>query len=105
MPAGSLTGSLTQQVATAIPAPGTPAGPSGLGGVAPSTPGTGWEIFVRSYKDYTTLLCQIPTNVWTSFQFAKMLDDIGSGSRHPSHGRPLVEDREDGRRVNRLHHC
>ena len=78
--AGSLTGSPTQQIQAAVLSPGTPAGPSGLGGVAPSSPGAGWEIYVRSYSDYTTLLCQIPSKTWTTFQFAKMLDDTGSGS-------------------------
>lgn len=78
--AGLLTGSLTQAISALLPQPGSPPGPSGLGGAAPSAVGAGWEIYVRSHKDYTTLLCQIPSKTWTTFQFAKMLADVGSGS-------------------------
>ena len=46
----------------------------------PPVTGLGWEIFVRSYADYTTLLCQVPPSVYTTFQAVAMLNDIGSGS-------------------------
>ena len=58
---------------------GQPAGPSGLGGVASPQVGAGWEMFVRSYKDYTTLLCQVPTTAGPRSR-RKQLNDIGSGS-------------------------
>jgi hypothetical protein len=61
-------------------APGTPPGPGGSGGAASPAPGVGWEIYVRSWRDYTTLLAVIPYKTWTGFQFAKQLNDIGSGS-------------------------
>ncbi len=60
---------------------GTPG--QGIGSAQPPplpVAGLGWEIFVRSYADYTTLLCQVPPSVYTTFQATKMLNDLGSGS-------------------------
>ena len=78
--AGSFSGSPNQAVAALQNAPGTPAGPTGLGGVASPQPGAGWEVFVRSYADYHTLLCQVPFAVVQSLQCVKQLNDVGSGS-------------------------
>src|SRR5450755_4376957 len=78
--AGSLNGSPGQAVAALQTAPGTAPGPTGLGGRAAPQPGAGWEVFVRSHTDYTTLLCQVPTAVAVSLQAVKQLDDVGSGS-------------------------
>ena len=78
--AGSFGGSPNQAVAALQNAPGTPAGPAGLGGVASPQPGAGWEVFVRSYADYHTLLCQVPFAVVQSLQCVKQLNDVGSGS-------------------------
>jgi hypothetical protein len=61
-------------------APGTPPGPGGSGGAASPAPGVGWEIYVRSWRDYTTLLAVIPYKTWTGFQFVKQLNDLGSGT-------------------------
>jgi hypothetical protein len=79
---------VSSQFASAIPGPvsglvkppGTPNGPGGSGGVPPASPGAGWEIFVLSYADYATVLCQIPATVLISFQFNKQLDDLSSGT-------------------------
>jgi hypothetical protein len=77
---GSTGGTTTQPVVTAANPPGHPPGPTGLGAVGSPAPGAGWEVFVRSYADYTTLLCQIPSGVFVSFQCVKQLNDTGSGS-------------------------
>lgn len=62
------------------PAPGAAPGPGGSGGAASSHPGAGWEVRVLSYKDYSTLLAQIPPAMLTQApQFVKQLNDIGSG--------------------------
>lgn len=55
-------------------------GPSGAGATAPPATGNGWEIRVISGTDYVTPLAWIPTSMLISFQFARMLDDIGSGT-------------------------
>lgn len=60
--------------------PGTPAGPGGTGGVASPGPGAGWEIFVLSDQDYSTVLCEVPDSVLLSFQCNKQLDDLSSGT-------------------------
>lgn len=61
-------------------APGSPPGPSGSGGSASPTPGSGWEVRVLSYKDYSTVLALLPPKMINSFQFVKQLSDLGSGS-------------------------
>lgn len=63
----------------ALPA-GFPGGPSGAGATAPASAGNGWEIRVVSGLDYVTQLAWIPPSMLISFQFARMLDDIGSGT-------------------------
>jgi hypothetical protein len=61
-------------------APGSAPGPSGSGGAAAPAPGSGWEVRVLSYKDYSTVLALLPTTMIQSFQFVKQLNDIGSGT-------------------------
>jgi hypothetical protein len=80
MPGFSFPETLPGVTGTLQKAPGTPPGPGGSGGVASPAPGSGWEIYVRSWKDYTTLLAIIPYRMWSSMQFAKQLNDIGSGT-------------------------
>jgi hypothetical protein len=65
---------------TLLAAPGSPPGPGGSGGAPSPAPGSGWEIYVRSAADYTTLLAIVPYKTWTGFTFAKQLNDLGSGS-------------------------
>jgi hypothetical protein len=64
--------------------PMLPAGYAGgpAGGSATLSPsvGNGWEVYVRSGADYTTLLAVIPGTMLLNLQFAKQLDDIGSGT-------------------------
>jgi hypothetical protein len=55
-------------------------GPSGAASVPPSALGNSWEIEVRAAADYTTLLAVIPGSMLLNWQFARMLDDIGSGT-------------------------
>lgn len=62
------------------PLPGSAPGPGGSGGAASSALGAGWEVRVMSYKDYSTVLAQIPPHMCTGQQFVKQLNDIGSGS-------------------------
>lgn len=76
----SFTETLPGATGTLLAAPGTPPGPGGSGGAASPSPGSGWEICVRSAADYTTLLAIVPYKTWTGFQFAKQLNDIGSGT-------------------------
>ena len=64
---------------TVLPA-GFPGGPSGAGATAPPSAGNGWEIRVVSGLDYVTVLAWIPPSMLLNFQFARMLDDIGSGT-------------------------
>jgi hypothetical protein len=78
--AGLLDGPPTQAIAALQAAPGSPPGPTGLGAVVSPQIGAGWEVFVRSYADYTTLLCQVPTAVVQSLQCVKQMSDVGSGS-------------------------
>jgi hypothetical protein len=59
---------------------GFPGGPSGAGATAPPSAGNGWEIRVVSGLDYVTMLAWIPPSMLINFQFARMLDDIGSGT-------------------------
>ena len=73
---GTLPGVIVTQ---ALP-PGYQGGPSGAGSVSPSALGNGWEINVRSSADYTTLLAVIPGTMLMTWQFARMLNDLGSGT-------------------------
>jgi hypothetical protein len=66
-------------VAAALPA-GYAGGPAGGASTLSSAPGNGWEVYVRSGTDYTTLLAVIPPTMLLNFQFAKMLNDLGSGT-------------------------
>jgi hypothetical protein len=61
-------------------APGYQGGPSGAASVPPSAQGNSWEVYAYSSADYVTLLAVIPTSMLMSFQFARQLDDIGSGT-------------------------
>jgi hypothetical protein len=71
---------LPTSVLSAYTGPGYQGGPSGAGSVPPSALGNGWEIEVRSAADYATLLAVIPGSMLLSWQFARMLNDIGSGT-------------------------
>jgi hypothetical protein len=71
---------LPASVLNAYTGPGYQGGPSGAGSIAPSALGNGWEINVRSAADYTTLLAVIPGSMLVNWQFARMLNDIGSGT-------------------------
>jgi hypothetical protein len=78
--AASLPGPLPQPLDGLQYSPGTPVGPGGGGGAPAPSGSAGWEVFVRSYADYSTLLCKIPLSMLTSWSFVKQLDDVGSGS-------------------------
>jgi len=60
--------------------PGYQGGPSGAASVTPSAVGNSWEVYVYSGLDYVTLLAVIPQSMLLNFQFARQLDDIGSGT-------------------------
>lgn len=62
------------------PAPGSAPGPGGSGGAPSPSPEAGWELQVRSYADYSRLLAVIPGRMITAMQFAKQLNDLGSGN-------------------------
>lgn len=62
------------------PAPGSAPGPGGSGGAPSPSPEAGWELQVRSYADYSELLAVIPGRMITVMQFAKQLNDLGSGN-------------------------
>jgi hypothetical protein len=66
-------------VSTTLP-PGYQGGPSGSASVPPSALGNSWEIEVRSASDYATLLAVIPGTMLLTWQFARMLNDLGSGT-------------------------
>lgn len=76
----SLPQAIPAAIGTLQPAPGSPPGPGGSGGAASPGPGAGWEIFVLSASDYSTVLCEIPETVKLSFTFTKQLNDLGSGN-------------------------
>jgi hypothetical protein len=78
--AGLLTGPLTEPINDPLLPVGTPTGPGGSGGNPSTIAGTGWEVQVRSYSDYTTLLCQVPPKLITGVQFADLMNDVGSGT-------------------------
>jgi hypothetical protein len=76
----TLGGVLPGNVGNQVNPPGYQGGPSGGGAVVPSAVGNSWEIYVYSGLDYTTLLAVIPNSMLLNFQFARQLDDIGSGT-------------------------
>lgn len=76
----TLGGILPGNVGSQVNPPGYQGGPSGAGAVVPSALGNSWEIYAYSGTDYTTLLAVIPASMLLSFQFARQLDDIGSGT-------------------------
>jgi hypothetical protein len=78
--AGLLTGLLTEQITAPQLPVGTPPGPTGSGGNPTSVTGVGWEVYIRSYADYTTLLCQLPPKIITGVQFADLMNDVGSAT-------------------------
>jgi hypothetical protein len=62
-------------------APGSAPGPGPVPIVIPSpSPGSGWEIRVLSYRDYSTVLALLPPKMIQTWQFVKQLSDLGSGS-------------------------
>lgn len=72
--------SLPASILNAYTGPGYQGGPSGSASQPPSALGNGWEIEARSSSDYTTLLAVIPGSMLLNWQFARMLNDIGSGT-------------------------
>lgn len=61
--------------------PGDPGAPGGPGGAAAPGAGSGWELGVYGADSgYGSLLAMVPTRLWNSFTFTKMLDDQGSGT-------------------------
>ena len=87
MPASSFIGTLPGDMVPgragmpdAIAPPGYAGGPGGAGATAPPAAGNGWEIRVVSGLDYVTMLAWVPPSMLLNFQFARMLDDIGSGT-------------------------
>lgn len=77
---GSFISSIPSQVAGIVSPPGAAPGPGGGGGTASPGAGAGWEIVVRSYADFDTVLCVIPDSLLLGIQFTKQMDDLGSGT-------------------------
>jgi hypothetical protein len=61
-------------------APGYAGGPSGGSATLSPAVGNGWEVYVRSGANYTTLLAIVPQTMLLNLQFVRQLDDIGSGT-------------------------
>lgn len=70
-----------ESLGTAVLVPGQPGAAGGPGGAPAPNFGAGWELGVyNASTTYSTLLCMVPTRLWTSFTFSKLLSDKGSGT-------------------------
>jgi hypothetical protein len=71
---------LTQALPNGVIPVGQPGAAGGPGGPAPPGQGSGWEVKVLAAPDYYKQLAQFSTQILTSVQFVKQLNDKGSGT-------------------------